>query len=165
VGRVAGLPGAAAADTGEVPLARLFAMAYRHLVDGMRERLVERGWHDVRPAFGFVLLAARERPTTSTDVAALTRTTKQAASKLLDVMEQAGYVTRVAHPDDARAKVVTLSARGHRLLTVVEQIYVELEAGWAEIIGPHRVAAIRRDLGTVLAAEHDGHLPAVRPAR
>ena len=46
------------------PLARLCAMAYRDLVDGLHQRLVERGWNDVRPAFGFALLAARDVPTT-----------------------------------------------------------------------------------------------------
>jgi DNA-binding MarR family transcriptional regulator len=163
VGWVSGSSAAADGSGGEIPLARLLAMAYRHLVDGMHERLVERGWHDVRPAFGFVLLAARERPTTSTDLAALMGTTKQAASKLLDVMEEAGYLTRVAHPGDARAKVVTLSRRGRRLLTVVEEIYGELEAGWAAVLGAARVEAVRRDLRTVLEAEHDGRLPAVRP--
>jgi DNA-binding MarR family transcriptional regulator len=159
MGRVSGSPGSGA----DVPLARLLAMAYRQLVDGLHQRLVERGWRDVRPAFGFVLLAARERPTTSTDLAVLMGTTKQAASKLLDVMEEAGYVTRVAHPGDARAKVVTLSARGRRLLSVVEEIYGELEAGWAGVLGARRVETLRRDLRTVLESEYDGQLPAVRP--
>ena len=46
----------------EVPLARLFAIAYRHLVVGLHERLVARGWRDVRPHYGYVLLACRDRP-------------------------------------------------------------------------------------------------------
>ena len=52
-----------------IPLARLFAMAYRDLIDGLHERLRARGWHDVRPAFGFVLLAARDESTTVTAIA------------------------------------------------------------------------------------------------
>ena len=46
-------------------LARLFAMAYRQLIDGLHERLRDQGWTDVRPAFGFVLLAARAGPITA----------------------------------------------------------------------------------------------------
>ena len=42
-----------------IPLARLFAMAYYHFVDALHTRLAELGWDDVRPAYGFVLLAAR----------------------------------------------------------------------------------------------------------
>ena len=39
-----------------VPLARLLAIAYRSLVDGLHGRLRDQGWVDVRPAFGFVAL-------------------------------------------------------------------------------------------------------------
>ena len=39
-----------------VPLARLLLLAHRQLVDGLHERLRERGWTDVRESYGFVLL-------------------------------------------------------------------------------------------------------------
>ena len=51
-----------------VPLARLFAMAYRMLVDDLHERLADRGWVGVRPAFGFVLLALRAGPVSLRDL-------------------------------------------------------------------------------------------------
>jgi hypothetical protein len=50
------------AASGDPPLARLFAIAYRLLIDSLHERLQARGWTDVRPAYGFVLLAARDQP-------------------------------------------------------------------------------------------------------
>jgi DNA-binding MarR family transcriptional regulator len=144
------------------PLARLCAIAYRSLIDGLHEQLVAKGWTDVRPAFGFVLLAARDAPTTSTELAALMGTTKQAASKLVDVMVEAGYVRRVAGRDDARQRPVRLTARGRRLLSAVEQIYRELEAEWATAIGAAAVERLRRDLVRVLV-DDDGRLPPVRP--
>jgi DNA-binding MarR family transcriptional regulator len=144
------------------PLARLFAIAYRSLIDGLHEQLVAKGWADVRPAFGFVLLAARNAPTTSTELAALMGTTKQAASKLVDVMVEAGYVRRIAGRDDARQRPVRLTARGTRLLSAVEQIYHELEAEWATAIGAAALERLRRDLVRVLA-DDDGQLPPVRP--
>lgn len=64
----------------EPPLARLFAIAFRALIDGLHEELRARGWSDVRPPFGFVLPAAREEATTLTEVAALMGITKQAAA-------------------------------------------------------------------------------------
>ena len=144
-----------------VPLARLFAIAYRQLVEGLHEQLAARGWDDVRPAFGFVLLAAREEPTSATALATLMGTTKQAASKLVDAMVDAGYVER-STGDDARRRPVRLTRRGRRLLVAVEQIYAELEQGWADAIGASRVEALRADLTRALA-EDDGTLPAVRP--
>ena len=46
---------------GEPPLARLFAIGYRLLIDQLHDRLRALGWTDVRPAYGFVLLAARDQ--------------------------------------------------------------------------------------------------------
>jgi DNA-binding MarR family transcriptional regulator len=152
-----------AAESPEPPLARLFAIAYRLLIDGLHDRLQQLGWHDVRPAFGFVLLAARDAPTTSTDLAALMGTTKQAASKLVDTMVDAGYVRRAVDKTDARSRPVHLTARGRKLLATVERIYVELEGDWAAVIGTQNVDRLRRDLVRVLTASNDGALPAVRP--
>lgn len=144
------------------PLARLFAIAYRTLVDDLHVRLRARGWDDVRPAFGFVLLAARDRPITVTEVAALMGTTKQAASKLVEAMEAADYVRRRTTSADARRRPVALTARGRRLLRAVEAVYRDLEAEWAAVIGPQGVARMKTDLGAVLT-EASGSLPPVRP--
>ena len=146
----------------EVPLARLFAMAYRLLVDGLHERLARRGWTDVRPAYGFVLLALREGPASLRDLPAALGTSKQAVSKLVDAMVADGYVDRAADPGDARAKRVQLSPRGRQLLAAVEEIHRELERGWAEVLGGHRLADLRADLTDALRAAHGGSLPAVR---
>ena len=146
----------------DVPLARLFAMAYRLLVDQLHERLAERGWADVRPAFGFVLLALRAGPASLRDLPDALGTSKQAVSKLVDAMVAAGYVERAADPGDARAKRVRLSDRGRALLDAVEEIYAELEQGWEQVLPADRVAALRGDLVLVLRAAHGGALPAVR---
>jgi DNA-binding MarR family transcriptional regulator len=146
----------------DVPLARLFAMAYRLLVDGLHERLPERGWTDVRPAFGFVLLALRPGPTALRDLPAVLGTSKQAVSKLVEAMVAAGYVERAADPADARAKLVQLSDRGCALLAEVETIWRELEATWAQTLGTGRLAGLRDDLVTALRAAYGGGLPAVR---
>jgi DNA-binding MarR family transcriptional regulator len=144
-------------------MARLLAMAYRHLVVALHERLEARGWDDVRPQYGYVLLACRERPTTSVEVAALLGVSKQAAAKLAETMVGAGLLRRTRSDLDARARPLTLTARGRRLLAVVEEVYAELEAGWADAIGRSRVEAVRSGLADVLVSAYDGALPPVRP--
>jgi DNA-binding MarR family transcriptional regulator len=145
-----------------VPLARLFAMAYRLLVDELHERLAARGWAGVRPAFGFVLLALRSGPVPLRDLPGVLGTSKQAVSKLVDAMVAAGFVERPADPADSRAKRVQLSARGRALLADVEQIWAELERGWADQLGERRLDALRADLAAVLRSAHGGTLPGVR---
>jgi len=148
---------------GGPPLARLFAIAYRQLIDGLHDRLRARGWTDVRPAFGFVLLAARDQPTSVTELAALMGMTKQAASKLVDAMVSGGYVRRGADTQDGRHRPVSLTRRGEELLSAVEEIYGELEGQWAKVIGTSHVERMRRDLMQVLPDPGDGQLPPVRP--
>jgi DNA-binding MarR family transcriptional regulator len=138
-------------------------MAYRMLIDGLHERLQAEGWNDVRPAFGFVLLACRDRPTTATELAALIGTTKQGASKLVDAMVTSGYVKRGVGEADGRHRPVHITARGKRLLTTVERLYADLEAKWAEVIGASEVERLRSDLVQVVTAAHGGELPPVRP--
>ena len=146
-----------------VPIARLLAMAYRQLIDGLHGRLPAAGFTDVRPSYGFVLLAVRDRPTTIVDLAALLGVTKQAASKFVGAMDDAGYVRRTTAATDARAKNIELAPRGRELLGAVETIYADLESEWAATIGNAAVDRLRRDLSSVLVAAHDGNLPDVRP--
>jgi DNA-binding MarR family transcriptional regulator len=145
------------------PLARLFAIAFRSQIDGLHDGLRARGWTDVRPSFGFVLLAARDRPTTCTELAGLLGVTKQAASKLVDTMEDAGYITRTANDDDNRQRLVALTRRGTGLLVVVEEIYAAMEKEWAKLIGSAELEGMRKNLVTVLAQTNGGQLPQVRP--
>lgn len=147
----------------DVPMARLLAMAYRLLVDGLHERLTRRGWGGVRPAFGFVLLALAGGPVTAKDLTVALGTSKQAVSQLVDDMVANGYADRAVHPGDARARIVTLTEQGHRLLDAVEDVYRELEAEWAQLMGPNRLDQVRDDLQTVLRAAYGGTLPPVRP--
>ncbi len=90
-------------------------------------------------------------------------TTKQAASKLIETMDVAGYVRRTANNDDARQRPVELTPRGRHLLATVEQIYTELEAEWALVIGQSNIERLRHDLVTVLSQLNGGELPPVRP--
>jgi DNA-binding MarR family transcriptional regulator len=145
-------------------MARLLAMAFRDLIDQLHERLAAEGWVDVRSAYGFVLLAAREHGITGSQIAVLLGTTKQAASKLVDAMESAGLVQRGPEGSDARAKRITLTAEGERFSSAVERIYADLEDEWARALGGDaRVERLRHDLLTVLRARHGGALPTIRP--
>jgi DNA-binding MarR family transcriptional regulator len=147
----------------QVPLARLFAIAYRHLVVGLHERLAARGWRDVRPQYGYVLLACRDRPTTAVELATLLGVSKQAAAKLVDGMVGAALLRRTTSREDSRAKPLALTPRGRRLLVAVEEIYVELEADWASSVGAPTVAAIRDGMVAVVMSTYGGTLPPVRP--
>ena len=110
-----------------------------------------------------MLLAARDQPTSVTELAGLMGITKQAASKLVDAMISGGYIQRGTDPHDGRQRPVSLTGRGEELLSAVEQVYAELEDRWAKLIGTSHVDRMRRDLMHVLSDPSNGQLPPVRP--
>ena len=152
---------AEAAD-GSLPLARLLAIAYRRLSTDLHAELARRGWQDIRPAYGFALLALRDGPLSGGELGAAMGMTKQASSKLVEALVDAGYVRRRVARDDARVRPVELTKRGRGLLAASEAIYRELEDQWSMIIGVDRLAALRDDLVSVVR-DPDGELPPVRP--
>ena len=151
-----------AADEAQPPLARLFAIAYRQLITDLHAELARRGWTDVRPAYGFALLALREGPLSSGELGVLMGMTKQASSKLVEALVDAGYARRGESIGDARVRPIELTDRGRDLQRTAERIYTELEDRWADVIGQDRLAALRADLISVTSDE-DGELPPVRP--
>jgi DNA-binding MarR family transcriptional regulator len=148
----------------QIPLARLFTMAARALTEELHVRLKARGWPHIPHAAGYVLLACRDSPTSGSEIAALMRTSRQAASKLLEGLEAAGLVERRTDIADTRRKVVVLTARGGDLLATVEEIYAELEAEWAEILGRQAVEATRTSVTLALLRTFGGSLPAIGPS-
>lgn len=147
-----------------VPLARLLAMAYRWMIEQLHQQLADQHrWEGLRPAYGFVLLALRHEPLTTTELAAALDVSKQAASKLADAMVAASLLERVADPADGRRHHLRLARAGRRLLADVEQVYADLEREWAEQIGADGVDALRTNLTDGLVALHRGALPTLRP--
>lgn len=148
-------------DTG-LPLARLMAISFRYFIDRLHAELQAQGWHDVRPVYGFVLLAARTG-VTAQHLAELMGMSKQAAAKIVHAMEASDYVVRTSRQDDARAKEIRLTERGERLLATVETIYGAIENDWAKVLGKDQLEDVRAALTTALRATNNGELPAVRP--
>ncbi len=150
-------------DSAAMPLARLFAMATRYLIGELHGRLAERGWPDIRPSWGFALLAIRDGPMTSGGIAELLGVTKQAASKVVDAITAEGYVRREASSGDARVKQLVLTPRGVQLLTTAEDIYAEIESEWSSHMGRGALESLRSSVHSALLASYGGALPPVRP--
>ncbi|WP_199178132.1 MarR family transcriptional regulator [Mycobacterium hubeiense] len=70
-----------------------------------------------------------------TDLAEQARVTKQTAGALVDELERSGYVVRKPDPADARARLVTLSARGRKLCAVAAAEVAKVEAEWRAHLG------------------------------
>jgi len=138
-------------------------MALAAVIDELHERLAGVGWPRVRPMWGFVLLALRDRPRNIGEVGELLGVTKQAAAKVVASLVDEGLVERREDPGDRRAAVLGLTPDGHRFLADAEAAYQAIEDGWAQVAGRRDVATLRRAVTVVLRSRYGPQEPPLRP--
>ncbi len=136
---------------GGYELTVLLILALRSMIDDVHARLAAAGFADVRPAHGFVFQRLAPDGATGNDVAEHLGVTKQAASEMIDDLEERGYVERRPHPRDGRAKIVVLTRRGWDCIRAAEGFFADAERRWTEIVGADRMADLRSDLGRIVA--------------
>ena len=126
------------------PLPGLLAEIKALAVRDMFARMADAGFEDVREGhgcvFGFVDL---ENGSRLTDLAERARLTKQAVGEAVAELEQLGYIERVPDPEDGRAKIIRLTARGEDAARMGRRLFAEIEAEWAERFGEERIADLR----------------------
>ncbi len=127
--------------------------AQRALATALTVSMSERGFDDVRPGHGAVLLNADRRTGTRLgELAGRAGITKQSMMQVVDDLEARGYVRRIPDPDDARAKLVTLTPRGKRCATEFRRAVRVLETRTRRRLGDSTDEALRSALA-VLADE------------
>ncbi|GHO79013.1 MarR family transcriptional regulator [Ktedonobacter sp. SOSP1-85] len=140
-------------------LTPLLMLGSRTVIDDLHRHMAALGYDDVRPAHGFAFQRLAPYGATGNELAEFLDITKQAASEMIDYLEKRGYVTRQPNPADKRGKIVTLTERGWGCIRETEAFLTRLEAQWAEIIGPRRMAELRADLRQLIMAANGGILP------
>ena len=149
---------AAKSDRGPL-LPALLRLASQVMTEQFTRWLATSGFEGVQPAHSAAIQPLWELPDGAriTSLARASRMTKQSMSALVSDLEAAGYVERVADPDDARAIRVRLTSRGRAYGRAVRAFARSIEAEWAERIGAQRVAELRATLellrDTVLGAD------------
>jgi len=118
----------------------------RALVDGINAGVRARGFGDVRPAHGFAFARLAPDGATITELAGHLDVTRQAAAQLVDELVAKGYVQRVRHPDDARARLIMLTSKGWACTRAAEAATADTVRPWAAVLGEQRLRALQDDL-------------------
>jgi DNA-binding MarR family transcriptional regulator len=130
----------------EPDFAILVVGATREVADRLNAAVGRAGIEDMRAPFGFVIRALAEAPLELTALSERLGVTKQAAIKVVDEMEARGFLTREPHPTDRRAKLLTLTERGHAIRAAALAESHRMEAELRAAVGDADVAAFRRVL-------------------
>ncbi len=83
------------------------------------------------------------------DLAEAAQLSKQTLGSIVDQLERAGYVRRVPDPHDARARLVTVTAKGRELVELSVPVVREIEAAWEAHLGPDRIGQLRETLAAL----------------
>lgn len=146
------------------PIGRLLAMSLSAVVTDLHAGLEARGFGDIRPLWGFVLVSVADRPRTIGELGEILGVSKQAAAKAVAGLAETGLASTADDPRDRRATLVSVAERGRAFLSAAEEAYVEIEAEWADVIGQTRLEELRRTLAESLSARFGDEPPPLRPA-
>jgi DNA-binding MarR family transcriptional regulator len=110
------------------------------------ERLHARGHGPVQRAHITVLGNIHTEGTRLVELARRLGVTRQAASQMVQQIEQKGFLERTPDPEDARAVLVRHTSAGRALLLDALTLMNEIEAGYAELVGTRTMDQMKRAL-------------------
>src|SRR5213593_4367911 len=144
------------AGVDDTPLARLLLEAHRALGGELLEGLAERGYDDVRPGHAALFMTIDRRSGTRlTELARRAHMTKQGMMLLVDDLEERGYVRRVPDPEDGRAKIVRLTAKGRNYVAEARRAMAAVESRARRLLGDRRFESLRSSLEMLIGSEEE----------
>ena len=117
----------------------LMYVAARSLEARAYDALVAAGAADVTPTQARLLAQIDPEGSRVVTLAARARITKQSAAFLVDQLERAGYVERVADPLDGRAKLVRPTPRARTIGDAADGEVARALEEWEQHVGPTRM--------------------------
>ncbi len=145
-------------NSSELDLTSLLSLSFSTLIDNLNDRMGELEFGDIRPAHGFLFTYITPNGATCIEIAEYLGITKQAVSKMVNYLEEHGYVMRQNHPTDKRGKIIILTERGELVMKSKEKILSELEQHWIEKIGAERMQMLKEDLTKLVYEANGGKL-------
>lgn len=130
----------------------LFREPYSHYLRWLYGELQQRGFPDVRVAHSAVFRTIDPDGMRVTDLAERAGMTKQSMAYLVESLGELGYVEVAPDPQDKRAKLVRLTARGRTLVATAASLGAEYERELAGRIGENDMVELRRILTRVISA-------------
>lgn len=133
------------ADDTEPNLGLLLFIPYRFMESAVMTELKAHG-HDIPLNRARVFQRIAPGGSRLAELAEASQVSKQTVGSIVDELERSGYVRRVPDPSDARARLVTLTDKGHELVEISLPVVRDVEAAWASHLSPTRTRQLREIL-------------------
>lgn len=134
-----------ATDAAEPNLGLLLFIPYRFMESAVLAALKAEG-HDLPLNQARVFQRIAPGGSRLADLAAAAQLPKQTVGSIINRLEGAGYVKRVRDPEDARARLVTITPLGRQLVEISLPVVRETEAMWRTHLGPARARQLKEAL-------------------
>jgi DNA-binding MarR family transcriptional regulator len=134
----------------------LLRFALHEIRSCIYEGVVSAGFDDVRPSHVTLFRWPGPDGRRPTEVAADAQISKQRVNDLLRDLERLGYLRLEPDPDDSRARVIRLTARGKRLHRVAIDAHAAVEVRWAISLGRRRYRDLYAALKDVVMIPSQG---------
>jgi DNA-binding MarR family transcriptional regulator len=124
----------------------LLFIPYRWMENRVFAALAEAGYDDITTAQMKIIQRIGPSGTRLTELAEQAQVTKQTAGFLVDQLERAGWVERVADPTDKRARLICVSSRAKEALPIANAAVAKVSAEWEAHLGKQRMTQLRHTL-------------------
>lgn len=130
----------------------LLAKASQRWNELLHAHFSERGYGEVRPAYGSILLPLFEEDGLRMgELARRARLAKQTMTTMVRLLERDGLVTREPDPGDGRAMRVHLTDRAREFQPVADDVLKALDELVTRSLGARRAQQLATDLEEVIA--------------
>lgn len=122
----------------DMHVAALMFIAYRSAENRIVNAIRQAGY-DITLAQARITARVGPDGTRLTDLAEQAQVTKQTATHLVDELERAGYVERIADPTDGRGRLVRFTRRGLKVIHAARAEEDKITAEWTRHLGERRM--------------------------
>lgn len=132
----------------QLNLGLLLFIPYRYLESAVMEALRAAG-HEMTLNQARVFQRIAPEGSRMAELTVAAQLPKQTVGSIVDQLERAGYVRRCPDPDDARARLVTITDRGRQLVESTVPVVREVERAWRAHLGATRARQLREALAAL----------------
>ena len=129
---------------------KIISQLKRHFDHWAMTELAEHGYDDFKIGYMPLLMNIHPEGITNNELAKKARVTKQAMSKVVKELEEAGYIRTEIHGKDKRSSNIHLTTKGKRLVLSARSRISTIETEYESVIGKKKFDELKALLSKII---------------